>query len=85
VAVARDVLENRLICVLVFGSTARGEAREESDVDLPIASQRDRELAYHGSEELTPTEFYRREDAETAYSQAGFVFRTVTESLRQSP
>lgn len=43
--------------------------------------RRDRELAFYGSEDLTPSEFYKREDAEAARSQARFVYDTVTDSL----
>ena len=32
--------------------------------------RRDRELAFYGSEDLTPSSFYSREDAETARDQA---------------
>jgi len=43
--------------------------------------RRDRELAFYGSEDLTPSEFYKREDAEAAKSQARYVYDTVTDSL----
>lgn len=47
--------------------------------DLPklaLASRnlrRDRELAFYGAEDLTPSEFYRREDADEARDAARFV------------
>ena len=37
--------------------------------------RRDRELAFYGSEDLTPSTFYRREDAEKALRDATFVHR----------
>jgi HEPN domain-containing protein len=44
------------------------------------ALRRDRELAFYGSEDLTPSEFYTREDASVALSQARQVYRTVREA-----
>ena len=35
--------------------------------------RRDRELAFYGSEDLTPMEFYKKKDAKKALEQAGFV------------
>lgn len=40
--------------------------------------RRDRELAFYGSEDLTPSEFYRRTDAETAMAQAAVVLEVVS-------
>jgi HEPN domain-containing protein len=40
--------------------------------------RRDRELAFYGTEDLTPSGFYRREDAERARDGA----RTVVETVR---
>ncbi len=37
----------------------------------------DRELAFYGSEDLTPSDFYSRSDAESALSDALFVVGTV--------
>ena len=34
------------------------------------ALRRDRELAFYGTEDLTPSEFYSREDAEDAFAKA---------------
>ena len=45
--------------------------------------RRDRELAFYGSEDLTPNEFYRREDAETALQDATFVYGTVVEAVNE--
>lgn len=39
--------------------------------------RRDRELAFYGAEDLTPSEFYRREDADEARSAARFVVERV--------
>jgi len=39
--------------------------------------RRDRELAFYGSEDLTPSDFYRREDAEQARDDARWVVETV--------
>lgn len=48
--------------------------------------RRDRELAFYGSEDLTPSEFYKREDAAEALEAARFVLRAVAEEVaRQGP
>ena len=39
--------------------------------------RRDRELAFYGAEDLTPSDFYRRSDAEAARQAARFVVRHV--------
>lgn len=41
------------------------------------ALRRDRELAFYGAEDLTPSEFYRREDADEARAAARFVVERV--------
>lgn len=41
------------------------------------ALRRDRELAFYGAEDLTPSEFYRQEDADEARSAARFVVERV--------
>ncbi len=43
--------------------------------------RRDRELAFYGNEDLTPSEFYRKEDAELAKSQAIDVVRIIKKSF----
>ena len=40
--------------------------------------RRDSELAFYGSEDLTPSEFYNRDDAELALTDARYVVATVT-------
>ena len=45
--------------------------------------RRDRELAFYGSEDLTPNAFYRQEDAEKALQDAAFVRRTVLDAVRE--
>lgn len=41
--------------------------------------RRDRELAFRGSEDLTPSEFYSREDAEEALKSARWVHALIVE------
>jgi hypothetical protein len=43
--------------------------------------RRDRELAFCGSEDLTPSEFYRREDAEAARGMAREVVAVVRQAF----
>lgn len=38
--------------------------------------RRDRELSFYGSEDLTPSEFYRLEDAQEAFKNAKWVYHT---------
>lgn len=45
------------------------------------ALRRDRELAFYGSEDLTPSEFYTREDAATAMADARRVHQTVRQAM----
>lgn len=44
--------------------------------------RRDRELAFYGSEDLTPNEFYKKEDAEAAKESAEWVVQTLLEVIR---
>lgn len=44
--------------------------------------RRDRELAFYGSEDLTPSSFYSEEDAKEAIRMAEFVLKTVSEVLK---
>ncbi|KYG64705.1 hypothetical protein AZI86_10870 [Bdellovibrio bacteriovorus] len=43
--------------------------------------RRDRELAYYGSEDLTPSEFYKEEDATEALKSAKFVVDRVVKVI----
>ena len=57
-------------------------AISDDDVDLLAAAsrelRRDRELAFYGAEDLTPSDFYRRPDADSARSTA----RRVVDMVR---
>jgi HEPN domain-containing protein len=46
--------------------------------------RRDRELAFYGSEDLTPSEFYTREDAATALGYAQLVYAEVFKAMAES-
>jgi hypothetical protein len=43
--------------------------------------KRDRELAFYGTEDLTPSEFYREEDAREARASARWVIETLSELI----
>ena len=43
--------------------------------------RRDRELAFYGSEDLTPSQFYAEEDATSAREDAGFVVAEVLKAF----
>jgi HEPN domain-containing protein len=59
------------------------ELRERLPAMLDISRQlrRDRELAFYGTEDLTPSEFYRREDADRAIQGARFVLEHILAAL----
>lgn len=42
--------------------------------------RRDRELAFYGSEDLTPSEFYKQDDADEARERAGWLVARVLEA-----
>ncbi len=50
--------------------------------DISRSLRRDRELAYYGSEDLTPSEFYQRKDADEALQSATFVVEKVSAVLK---
>jgi HEPN domain-containing protein len=47
--------------------------------------RRDRELAFYGTEDVTPSDFYTREDATEARDGLRFVLRVVTPNLSRLP
>jgi len=44
--------------------------------------RRDRELAFYGSEDLTPSDFYEQKDGESAFEEATWVYRTVASIIK---
>ena len=50
--------------------------------DISRSLRRDRELAFYGSEDVTPSEFYDREDAELAIAMAREVHDTAAPWIR---
>lgn len=66
--------------ILVDQGKAKAPAHQQTIEALSKIShelRRDRELAFYGSEDLTPSEFYKRSDAERARGQAKQVVREV--------
>jgi HEPN domain-containing protein len=57
------------------------DAQLEELVKISRSLRRDRELAFYGSEDLTPSEFYKEEDAATALTQARMLHETVRNVL----
>jgi HEPN domain-containing protein len=49
--------------------------------EISRGMRRDRELSFYGSEDLTPSEFYRKADAERAMVEATWVVERVEEAL----
>ncbi len=54
----------------------------EKICDISRNSRRDRELAYYGSEDLTPSEFYQEKDAKQAFTSAKFIVEIVKSNLK---
>jgi uncharacterized protein len=50
-------------------------------VSISKSLRRDREIAFYGSEDLTPSDFYSKEDAEIAKDSANFVYQVVRKSV----
>ena len=46
--------------------------------------RRDRELAFYGSEDLTPSQFYQSADAQEAYADAALVHRVVARACNRA-
>lgn len=59
--------------------TLRPQAAQLAKVSHSL--RRDRELAFYGSEDLTPSDFYTDEDAQEAYNSAKWVYGAVSEIL----
>jgi hypothetical protein len=57
------------------------DGRLDELVKISRSLRRDRELAFYGSEDLTPSEFYREEDAVTARAQARLLHEAVVQAL----
>ncbi len=72
-AVARGVSLNTL-CL-------RAVERLDELVRISRALRRDRELAFYGSEDLTPSEFYTEADAAAALGQARRVHAAVSGAM----
>jgi hypothetical protein len=53
----------------------------EELVNISRSLRRDRELAFYGSEDLTPSDFYQRPDAEQARAGARLVVEVVTAAV----
>ena len=51
-------------------------------IKISRSLRRDRELAFYGTEDLTPSEFYKQEDATLARDQARWVVQVVIEVCR---
>ncbi len=56
-------------------------AHVEKLADISRTLRRDRELAFYGSEDLTPSEFYKKKDADKAYQSAVWVVNVVTQAM----
>lgn len=54
----------------------------EKICDISRSLRRDRELAFYGSEDLTPSEFYQEKDAIEALDSARFVVLKVSQVIK---
>jgi hypothetical protein len=51
-------------------------------LDDRVTSIESRELSFYGSEDLTPSDFYKREDAQEAFDDAKWAYETCREALK---
>jgi HEPN domain-containing protein len=51
-------------------------------IKISKSLRRDRELAFYGSEDLTPSEFYKRDDGEQAQEQAEWVVGVLLKIIK---
>lgn len=70
--------------MLAEKSSLPKEIKKDLDRLAKISKElrRDRELAFYGSEDLTPEEFYSEEDAKKAFNSAKFVIDTVSKVVK---
>ncbi len=57
------------------------QAHVEKLADISRTLRRDRELAFYGTEDLTPSEFYKKSDADKAIQSARWVAETVAAAV----
>ena len=64
-------------------SSVRGKVDRLAEISRAL--RRDRELAFYGAEDLTPSSFYSREDATRALDGARLVVRVVRPAVPDEP
>lgn len=74
-----DVSDVLLDNVDLLPGSVRGRVEEMCHISRSL--RRDRELAFYGSEDLTPSQFYKESDAQTALAQASQVVDAVSEGF----
>lgn len=74
-----DVSDVLLDNVDLLPESVRGRVEEMCHISRSL--RRDRELAFYGSEDLTPSQFYKESDAQTALTQASQVVEAVSEAF----
>lgn len=57
----------------------------EKMAEISRSLRRDRELAFYGSEDLTPSQFYKKKDAKEALKQAEWVVATLSKVFKLEP
>ncbi len=77
-----DVGEILLTQITALPEEVRPHVEHFADVSRRL--RRDRELAFYGAEDLTPSEFYKRADAETARDAAVGIVDTLFKALKLS-
>lgn len=75
-----DVSDILIDCMDQLPENIRPQSRQLSKVSKSL--RRDRELAFYGSEDLTPSEFYKKEDAKEALDQAKWVYGICQGAVR---
>jgi HEPN domain-containing protein len=75
-----DVSDVLLSCQDRLVGPLREEVARLAEISKDL--RRDRELAFYGAEDLTPSDFYSKEDASTAREGARFVVSSVVRFVR---
>jgi HEPN domain-containing protein len=63
----------------LFSLEVQKDLKRMSEISRSL--RRDRELAFYGSEDLTPSEFYKKEDADQARADARWLVESLTKDL----
>ncbi len=73
-----DILSDNLA---LLPQVVRAQVPKLADISRTL--RRDRELAFYGTEDLTPSNFYKKKDAEKAFQSAVWVVDAVSAAMKR--